>query len=523
MVVANGFVHQLVKCVMRCLCILVLVGPSMAIASEYRGLVTFGGLPVPGVTVTVMQSGKKFVTVTDSQGFYSFPTLAEGAATVQVQMTGFALVEQSVTITPDVAMGKWELKLMSLEEMRTALKPVPSAALTVTQARSEPKKTNEAPKPQDGQAAPAPPPPSDETAQRAADGLLINGSVNNAATSQFSLAGRFGNTASGKSKYSFMLNTSIGNSVFNARSYSLSGFNSPKPDQSQVVGGFAVQGPLKIPHLLRNGPNIFIGYQRTRNSNAVTTSGLVPTLAERNGDLSQVVNAQGQPVQLYDPVTGLPYLNNKIPVNAQAQALLNLYPLPNFAGNSQYNYQVPLVTDTHQDALTSNASKTIGRRDQLTGTFAATSSRASTVNLLGFVDATRGLGLSTTVSWAHTFNAHVRANLGYQFSRQSNRITPFWANRSNVSGAAGITGNNQDAINWGPPTLNFASALTPLTDGNSSFIRNETNGVTLRMTWNRGRTMLRADWSSGGRNSTICRRQTRAGRSALPVLRLRAA
>ena len=43
----------------------------------------------------------------------------------------------------------------------------------------------------------------DETAQRAADGLLVNGSVNNAATSQFSLAQRFGNTASGKSLYNF--------------------------------------------------------------------------------------------------------------------------------------------------------------------------------------------------------------------------------------------------------------------------------------------------------------------------------
>src|SRR6185312_5610564 len=118
---------------------------------------------------------------------------------------------------------------------------------------------------------------------------------------------------------------------------------------------------------------------------------------------------------LYDPATGQPYPNNRIPVSPQAQALLNLYPLPNFSGNSRYNYQIPLVTDTHKDAVISSASKTIGRRNQLTGTFAATSTRVSNTNLFGFVDATGGLGMSSKINWAHTVNAHLRVNLGYQF------------------------------------------------------------------------------------------------------------
>ena len=46
-------------------------------------------------------------------------------------------------------------------------------------------------------------------------------------------------------------------------------------------------------------------------------------------------------------------------------------------------------------------------------------------------------------------------------------------------------GNNQEPTNWGPPTLNFSGALTPMTDAISSFNRNETNGVSYRMTWNR--------------------------------------
>ena len=463
------------------LVLVLLVAAGVAKASEYHGLVSFGGLPVPGATVTVTQGGKKFVTVTDTQGLYAFPSLADGAATVVVEMTGFSQIKQEVVITPDVATGKWELQLMSLEAIRSALKPVPSADVTVTQARTEPKKTSEAPKPQGGKTAPTPIP--EETAQRAVDGLLVNGSVNNAATSQFTLAQRFGNTASGKSLYNFMLNLRVSNSALDAKSYSLTGIDTPKPNTSRITGGFALQGPLKIPGVLRNGPNIFIGYQRIQNSVAVTTPGLVPDVAVRNGDLSGLVNAQGQPLVIYDPTTGQPFPGNKVPVSAQAQALLNLYPLPNIFGNPSYNYQIPLITDTHSDALDSNASKTIGRRDQITGTLAATSTRVSNTNLLNFVDGTDGLGLASKINWAHTFNARLRVNLGYQFSRQSNRVTPYWENRANISGLAGITGNSQVPMDWGPPTLNFSSGTTTMTDAISSFIRNETNGISAIGTW----------------------------------------
>ncbi len=485
-----------------CCVVVLLAAAGAAMASEYHGIVSFNGLPVPGVTVTVTQGGKKFVTVTDTQGFYSFPTLADGAASIQLEMTGFSTIKQEVTVAPDGAMAKWELKLMSLEEIRTAVKPVVSAGIAVAATRSEPKKTSEAPKPAADQPPAAPPP--DETVQRAADGLVVNGSVNNAATSQFSMAQRFGNTASGKSRYNFSLYLTVGNSALSAKSYSFSGFDTPKPETSQITGGFAVQGPIKIPHLLRNGPNTFIQYTRTENTTATTTAGLVPDAAVRVGDFSNEKNAQGQPVQLYAPTTGLspacisagvtpgsPIAGNIIPtacISSQATALLNLYPLPNFAGNAQYNYQVPLVTDTHADAFNSNATKTIGRNNQLTGNFGMTSTRSSSpVNLLGYVDATNTLGIATNINWAHTFNAHTRMQLGYQFNRQSNRLTPYFANKTNVSGDAGISGNLQnDPTYWGPPTLNFSNGLTSLTDGQSAFNRNETNGFTSRGTWNHG-------------------------------------
>jgi hypothetical protein len=436
--------------------------------------------------VTITQGGKKISTVTDTQGFYSFPTLSDGAATLHIQMTGFLSVQQAVTITPNASMTTVELTQLSLAEIHATLQPLASAPLAMEQPPILPRRTGESPKPEGNQMVGMLPAASvDQIAERATDGLLVNGSVNNAATSRFTLAPRFGNTASGKSLYTFSANLRLDTSALDAKSYSLTGIDTSKPNTSQITGGFALQGPLKIPHLLHNGPNIFVGYQRTRNSIAVTTPGLVPDLAERNGDFSHELNTQGQPIVLYNPATGQPYPGNKIPISPQAQALLSLYPLPNFSGSAQYNYQVPLVTDTHQDALNANASKTLGR-NQLSGTFAATSIRSSTGTLLGFVDTSSSLGLSNDLDWEHTFNPHTRMELGYQFSRQSTRMTPYWENRQNISAEAGITGNDQDPAYWGPPTLDFSNGLAPLTDSQSSFIRNVTNGVSSKITWNRG-------------------------------------
>ena len=499
----------------RAMCVFVLLASATAArASEFHGVVTFGGLPVPGATVAVTQGGKKIVTVTDTQGFYSFPTLGDGAATVEVTMTGFAAMKQDVTIAAGGETAKFELKLLTLEQMRADLKPVVSAPFTETQARSEIVKTSEAPRvaPERAAAAAAPP---EEVANRAADGLLVNGSVNNAATSQFTLAPRFGNTASGRSLYSFSVFAQGSSSALNAKTYSLAGVNTAKPNTDQLTGGINVQGPLKIPGVLRNGPNIYAGYVRTRSSTATTVTGLVPTAAEDAGNLSGVLTPTGG--NIYVPAaaqlallstgcqttlkamnlsSGSAFPGNVIPtacITQQAAQLLRLYPQPNITVTSPiYNYQQALVTDTHNDSVNSNVSKGIGRKNQVSGTLAASSTRTSTQTFLGFNDATRVLGINSTVNWNHTVNAHLRFNVGYQYSRQSTSSTPFFSYKQNVSGLAGIAGNDQDPAYWGPPTLSFASALQPLTDAQQSFLRNQTNGLSASVTWTRSQHNIKA-------------------------------
>ncbi len=67
-------------------------------------------------------------------------------------------------------------------------------------------------------------------AQRAADGLLINGSQNNGASSPFALFPAFGNNRNGsRSLYNAGLGLFVDNSIWDARQFSITGQNTPKP------------------------------------------------------------------------------------------------------------------------------------------------------------------------------------------------------------------------------------------------------------------------------------------------------
>jgi hypothetical protein len=451
-------------CILTCIGAFLLISKA-ALASEYHGQVIFSGLPVPGATITATQGSQKFVAVSDQQGVYSFADLSDGTWKILVEMQCFSRIEQTITITANMPAAKWELKLLSLDEIMADAKAVKTETKPVLNASSDTASTKtETPKAKDAAAVEAPKLQEDPVPS-SSDGLLINGSVNNAATSQFSLAPAFGNNRSGKKGlYTGYVALILGNSALDARSYSLNGQSTPKLQYNRVTGFVTLGGPLKIPHLLPHGPNFFVAYQWTRNGDATTLSGLVPTEAERSGDL---------PTGEVTPV-------------AQAQALLKLYPLPNVIGNSLYNYQVPVVNNSHLDALQSRLDKTIGNKNQFYGGIAFQNIRADSSNLFGFVDTTKTLGLNTNINWVHRFNHSFFLTTGYKFSRLRTHVISNFENRTNVSGAAGITGNNQDPINWGPPELIFSSGIASLSDGQSAFNRNETNSVSSSLQWNRG-------------------------------------
>src|SRR5260370_35308086 len=93
-----------VVCLLACVA-MGLMAPRLALASEYHGRVTFGGLPVPGATITAKQGSQKIVAVSDQQGSYSFADLADGTWKIQVEMQRFSTIEQTVTIAPTIPAG----------------------------------------------------------------------------------------------------------------------------------------------------------------------------------------------------------------------------------------------------------------------------------------------------------------------------------------------------------------------------------------------------------------------------------
>ena len=507
-------IHRLAVC---CALALLLFQPLPA--AEHRGQVLFGGLPVPGATITATSGEKTLSAVTDLAGSYVFPDLADGVWKFKVEMQGFAPIEEDVSVSAAAPAARWDMHMLPLADIKTVAPPAPAAAAEAQPASAPAATVPNTKTAAKGKGAPAPTntqapfqraevnatsseaatPPADqlgnqnvnELSQRASDGFLVNGTINNAASSPFAQAQAFGNNRRGaRSLYNGNIGVILDNSSLDARPYSLTGQDTARPAYNHFTGVAAFGGPLKIPHLFNNGPNIFINYQWTRNRNASTQSGLMPTADERKGDFFGLLNPLGMPITVIDPTTGAPFSGNVIPTSSlskQALALLNLYPQPNLTGNTSFNYQIPIVGITHQDSMQARVNRPIDRKNQIFSNFAFQDTRSDNPSIFNFLDTTDTLGINASVNWRHSFTPRFFSTFGYQYSRQSVRVLPFFANRENISGDAKIFGNNQDPINYGPPTLNFASGISDLTDVQSSFTRNQTSVVSNDNLWNHGR------------------------------------
>jgi hypothetical protein len=510
-------------------CLFACLAPGLVQASPHHGMVKFAGLPVPGATITATMGDKKFVAVTDGQGQYSFADLADGVWNLQVEMLCFTTLKMEVAVAPNSPSPEWELKLLPFDEIKASA-PAPAAPPPAAQPSATPAATPQsetaqvanpsllkpsaAPAPKKGSKAaaaataaakpqpgfqranlnasggPGPDAPAepaaggvDEAAPGGAnDALLVNGSVSNGVERR-----AIGNFRKGPgSGYRGDVSSILDNSALNARNFSITGQDTPRSPYNHVRFGMSFGGPLAIPHLFRtNNGNFFIGYQGIRNRNASTQTGLMPTDAQRAGDLSQLGGTIMDPTSNVDPEKRTPFPGNIIPtslISTQAKALLSYYPQPNFS-SGRYNYQIPLVGNNDSDGVQTRINKMLNQRNSLNGSLGYQRTSAENPNIFTFVDGNRTSGINLNLSWRHTFNKSLYGTLGAQYSRFSVRSIPNFANRLNVSGAAGIGGNNQDPQNWGPPSLNFSSGFSALSDAQESFTRNQTSAVSYSMMW----------------------------------------
>jgi hypothetical protein len=398
-------------------------------ASDLSGRVVFTAVGVPGATVTATQGAHTLTTTSDTDGAFRFAALEDGVWTLRVDMRGFVPTSRDVTVPPA---GPALVVTLTMQTYAEIVGP--------------------------GSAQPPPPVPPESnpvvTAQEpppdAAD--ILNGSTSNGAASPFAQSPAFGNgRPRGRSLYTGGVSAVLGNSAWNASPFSFVSVGPPAPSYGDIQLGLTLGGPLKIPWLVSYGPNTVVAYQHNVNHTVSTQVADMPTAAERAGDFS----ALG--VQVRDPLTGLPFPGNLIPANQispSAVALLNEYPLPNVSAIGA-NYQVPVVSATTQDNLQVSMTQTVHGRNTLAGTFAFARTATETNNLFNFEDANLQSSLNGTFGWTRRLTIRSQVRFNYQYLRSTTSETPFFANRANIAGEAGITGNNQDPVNWGPPTLVF--------------------------------------------------------------------
>ena len=521
-----------------------------AMASAYHGQVTFSGLPLPGstVTVTATQGDKKVVAISDDQGLFSFADLADGKWSLTIEMTGFAPLKQEITVAPDAAAGTFEMKVLTLDQIRAEDKPVkfdpaqlanppvvavvaaPSVA-TVAAAKEKDKTAAAGAKTQ-AAAAPIPEaPPPDATAQQANDGYLINGSVNNAATSQYSLNAAFGNNRNGgHSLYNGNAFLTLENSALDAASYNLTGQPQQKPQFNNYTVGINYGGPLNIKHLMPRGPNMQVNYSHSQDSSVQTTPILIPTgedASTGNWNLtSPTVTAITVPSNLatvapgcnayllsHPAATQIPagspagtapvFTNNVIPAQCVASAssvLLSLYPqATNVSGDTQYNYELPINTTSHSDNIGLSGQRQIGTKNSVFGRWNFQDSFSNQPTILGFLDTSSSVGTNATINFSRRFTQRLYGTVTYNFGRSRNQLIPNFANKNNIEGTAGIVGASTSPAYWGPPSLSFSSGIYGVSDRPYAYNRNENNSISVNINWNH----LRHNINFGGAFSRL--------------------
>jgi len=110
--------------------ILVSAFVTVARATEYGGVVTGAGVPIPGATVTATHDDKQITTTTDQSGTFHFPNLDDGAWTVRVEMLGFAGQTQEITVATGIEPSKWTLQLRSAQEFVSSIGATPAPRVT---------------------------------------------------------------------------------------------------------------------------------------------------------------------------------------------------------------------------------------------------------------------------------------------------------------------------------------------------------------------------------------------------------
>jgi TonB dependent receptor len=148
--------------------------------------------------------------------------------------------------------------------------------------------------------------------------------------------------------------------------------------------GLVIDGPVRIPGLYdgRDKSFFMFNWEKIISSIPSPVTRTVPTLEQRNGDFSKTLQANGQPITIYDPLkrdctgntcTRIPFERNIIPadrIDPVAKRLLDYFPLPNQPGNRQgfFNFfNSPNARTDEYDQFTTRIDHSLSDNHKLSG------------------------------------------------------------------------------------------------------------------------------------------------------------
>jgi hypothetical protein len=299
--------------------------------------------------------------------------------------------------------------------------------------------------------------------------------------------GRLGRQTVNRVRFSFYDRYS--NSALDAKPYSITGNQVPKPSFYDERFGGNLGGPLKIPHIYNGSDHtyFFINYQHEIQSSALDTYSTVPTAAERAGDFC------GLGVTIFNPFSNFtgprtPLGNGcQIPtINTAAAGLLAFYPLPNLPGTVQ-NFLLQTTVPINNDILNLHVIHTINSKFSLNGAYNLNSQRQNTFgNFQDTAGTQSSLNQSVTLGLSHNWSPHLVENTQLNWSRSRTQILSDNSFKNDIAGDLGITGVSTNPLTFGIPAINFTS-LSGLNDPLPSLVRNQTFRLGDSLKWVHGK------------------------------------
>lgn len=328
----------------------------------------------------------------------------------------------------------------------------------------------------------------------------------------FALGGR----GRSQNAYNLQSNYAFGGSALDSAPYELRpGSAAQQRPYSRQTFGITAGGPVRIRGLYKGDrrTTFVASYSGTRGGDLFDQYATVPGAALRSGDFS------ARTVRLMDPVTGLPFPDNRIPaarLSPAALALLRFVPLPNLDGDSR-NFHYTATNTSTADAVnlrlthnfTPNAGgRGAGARGGGPGGFGGAAGlgagrggrgqQGTSVVLTSQVQYRRTGGLQNTVfpelrgestgsslALPATLNIQHRRtghSLTLNYSRTLSSGRNLYAFAEDVAGGAGIAGVSTDPFDWGVPQLSFTS-FSSVRDTTPS--RRADHRLALGYTWTR--------------------------------------